>query len=125
MGHLRATVWGPAEFVGLPPWWLVAEGLLVGLLGAGAIIGTTLYGAWTGRPALADGESGLVCAAAVALYVSLMGAGRALVGIVALLGVCLALHTAGRGRRGAGGTGSCAVRRGDIGRGGPAGGRRP
>jgi hypothetical protein len=93
MGHLRAAVWGPAEFVGLPPWWLVAEGLLVGLLGAGAIIGTTLYGAWTGRPALADGESGLVCAAAVALYVSLMGAGRALVGIVALLGVCLALQT--------------------------------
>ncbi len=93
MGHLRTSVWGPAEFVGLPPWWLVGEGLLAGLLGAAAIIVPTLYGAWTGRPALADGESGLVCAAALALYVALTGAGRALVGIVALLGVCLALQT--------------------------------
>ncbi|WP_234544894.1 hypothetical protein [Streptomyces shenzhenensis] len=90
--HLRATVWGPAEFVGLPPWWLVAEGLLAGLLTAGAVIGTTLYGAWTGRPSLADGEGGLACVAALALYLVFVGAGRALVGIVVLLGVCLALH---------------------------------
>ncbi|MEU9245421.1 hypothetical protein [Streptomyces sp. NPDC048385] len=90
--HLRATVWGPAEFVGLPPWWLVAEGLLAGLLTAGAVLGTTLYGAWTGRPSLADGEGGLACAAALALYLVFVGAGRALVGIVVLLGVCLALH---------------------------------
>lgn len=93
MTHLRATVWGPAEFVGLPPWWLVAEGVLAGVLTAGAAVGTTLYGAWTGRPSLADGEGGLACAVALALYLVSVGAGRALVGIVVLLGVCLALHT--------------------------------
>lgn len=93
MAHLRAMVWGPAEFVGLPPGRLVAKGVLAGLLGTEAIVGTTLFGAWTGRPALASGEAGLVCAAALALHLLLVGAGRALVGITALLGVCLALHT--------------------------------
>jgi len=92
MAHLRASVWGPAEFVGRPPWWLAAEGALAGVLGAGAIVGTTLYGAWTGRPSLADGEAGLVCAGALAVYLSFVGAGRALVGIAALLGMCLALQ---------------------------------
>lgn len=90
--YLRTSVWGPAEFVGRPPWWLVGEGLLAGVLGAGAIVGATLFGAWTGRPALADGEAGLVCAGALALYLSFAGAGRALIGIAALLGVCLALQ---------------------------------
>lgn len=31
MAHLRSTVWRPAEFVRLPPRWLVGEGLLAGL----------------------------------------------------------------------------------------------
>lgn len=93
MTHLRTMVWGPAEFVGLPPWWLVGEGLFVGLFGAVSIMGATLFGAWTGRPSLADGEAGLICAAALALYLSLVGAGRALVGAAAVLGACLALHT--------------------------------
>ncbi|MET8945823.1 hypothetical protein ABZX30_20120 [Streptomyces sp. NPDC004542] len=92
MAHLRTAVWGPAEFVGLPPWWLVGEGLLVGALGAVAIVGTTLFGAWTGRPSLADGAAGLVCVAALTLYLCLVGAGRALVGIAALLGAHLALQ---------------------------------
>ncbi|WP_406164642.1 hypothetical protein [Streptomyces sp. NBC_00996] len=92
MAHLRTSVWGPAEFVGLPPRWLVGEGILAGTLGAGAILGATLFGAWTGRPSLADGEAGMVCAGALALYLSFVGAGRALVGIAALLGVCLALQ---------------------------------
>ncbi|MEW1642393.1 hypothetical protein [Streptomyces sp. NPDC091219] len=92
MQHLRGTVWGPAEFVGLPPRWLVAEGILVAILGVVAIIGTSLFGAWTGRPSLADGEGGLVCAAAVGLYLSLVRAGRALVGVAVLLGACLALQ---------------------------------
>lgn len=92
MVHLRTAVWGPAEFVGLPPRRLVGEGLLVGALGAVAIVGTTLFGAWTGSPSLAAGEAGLVCAAALALYLVVVGAGRALVGIAALLGVCLALQ---------------------------------
>ncbi|MFE6622899.1 hypothetical protein [Streptomyces sp. NPDC057740] len=90
--HLRASVWGPAEFVGLPPWRLVGEGLLLGFLGAAAIVGTTVVGAWHGMPALADGEIGLVCAVAVALYLCLVRAGRALIGIVAVLGVCFALQ---------------------------------
>ncbi|MEU9207750.1 hypothetical protein AB0D27_07285 [Streptomyces sp. NPDC048415] len=93
MAHLRSTVWGPAEFVGLPPWWLVGEGLLAGTLGAAVIVGTAVGGAWYGHPQLADGEAGLVCAAALAVYLCVVRAGRALVGIVALLGVCLAFQT--------------------------------
>ncbi|MGQ4475746.1 hypothetical protein [Streptomyces sp. SAS_276] len=92
MAHLRSTVWGPAEFVGLPPRRLVGEGLLAGALGAAVIIATALFGAWTGRPSLADGEAGLACTLALALYLSVVGAGRALVATVALLGACLALQ---------------------------------
>ncbi|MDF3301726.1 hypothetical protein [Streptomyces tropicalis] len=90
--HLRATVWGPAEFVGLPPRWLVVEGMLAGVAATSAIIGTAVVGALTGVPVLADGEAGLVCAAALGLYLSVVGAGRALVGVAALLGACLALQ---------------------------------
>ncbi|MGW5093829.1 hypothetical protein ACWEQ1_12335 [Streptomyces nodosus] len=92
MAHLRTTVWGPAEFVGLPPRRLVVEGVIAGTLGAGAILGTALLGAWTGTPWLTDGRAGLVCAVLLVLYLSLVGAGRALIGIVALLAVCLAVH---------------------------------
>lgn len=92
MAHLRSTVWGPAEFVGAPPWWLVRKGLLVGLLGAGTIVCATLFGAWTGTPSLADGEAGLVCAAVLTLYLIAVRAGRAPAGIVAVLGVFLALQ---------------------------------
>ncbi|WP_244187837.1 hypothetical protein [Streptomyces regalis] len=92
MAHLRTSVWGPAEFVGLPPWWLVGEGLLAGSLGAVAIVGTAVVGAWYGLPALAAGEAGLVCAVALVLYLGMVRAGRALVGLVAVLAVCLALQ---------------------------------
>ncbi|MEU2716307.1 hypothetical protein [Streptomyces sp. NPDC007205] len=92
MSHGRTTVWGPAEFVGLPPGWLVVEGVLAGAVATAAIVGTALFGAWSGRPSLADGEAGLVCGAALALYLTSVGAGRARVGITALLGVCLALQ---------------------------------
>ncbi|MET9967771.1 hypothetical protein ABZZ80_18045 [Streptomyces sp. NPDC006356] len=92
MAHLRSTVWGPAEFVGPPPWWLVGEGVVAGVLGAASIVGAALFGAWTGRPALADGEAGVVCALALVVYLLLVGAGRALVGVVAVLGLCLALQ---------------------------------
>ncbi|MER5468123.1 hypothetical protein ABZX90_17725 [Streptomyces sp. NPDC002935] len=90
--HLRSTVWGPAEFVGLPPRWLAGEGILVGILGAGSIVGAGVVGDWTGVPALASGEAGLVCAGVLVLHLVLVRAGRALVGIVAVLGVCLALQ---------------------------------
>ncbi|MET8567556.1 hypothetical protein [Streptomyces sp. NPDC004783] len=90
--HLRATVWGPAEFAGLPPRQLVAEGVLIGTLSVGAVVGVTFVGAWTGMPVLANGEAGLVCAAAPLIHLVTVRAGRALVGIAAVLAVCLALH---------------------------------
>lgn len=92
MAHMRSMVWGPAEFVGLPPRWLMVEGILAGTLGAGAIVGTTVVGVWTGRSSLANGEAGLACAVALVLYLLLVRAGRALVGIVAVIAACLALQ---------------------------------
>ncbi|MFR9794878.1 hypothetical protein ACL02U_03095 [Streptomyces sp. MS06] len=92
MDHVRASVWGPAEFVGPPPLRLLVEGLLTGTLGAGVIIGVAVGGAWNGAPVLADGEAGLVCALALAVHLTAVRAGRALIGIVLVLGVCLALH---------------------------------
>ncbi|MFI1358070.1 hypothetical protein ACH4TV_31470 [Streptomyces sp. NPDC020898] len=92
MTHLRSMVWGPAEFVGLPPRWLAAEGLVAGCVAAGAIVGVTIVGAWYGISGLADGEGGLVCAVALALYLRVRRAGRALIAVVALLGSCLALQ---------------------------------
>lgn len=91
--QVRTAVWGPAEYVGLPPRWLLVEGVLVGVLAATAIVGVGTAGVWTGHPALAAGEGGLVIAAALTVYLIITGAGRALVGIAAALGVCLALLT--------------------------------
>ncbi|MET8102140.1 hypothetical protein ABZV29_37765 [Streptomyces sp. NPDC005236] len=89
---MRSTVWGPAEFVGWPPRRLVGEGILAGTLGAGSIVGAGVAGDRTGMPVLASGEAGLVCAGVLVLHLVLLRAGRALVGIVAVLGVCLALQ---------------------------------
>ncbi|MFG3105142.1 hypothetical protein [Streptomyces tendae] len=86
-------VWGPAEFTGLPPRWLIGEGLFAGVLGSGLIVGSGVFGAWTGESAFAAGEVGLVCALGLVLYLLLVRAGRAMVGIVAVLAVGLALHT--------------------------------
>ncbi|MFG2452511.1 hypothetical protein ACGFSG_24300 [Streptomyces sp. NPDC048512] len=86
-------MWGPAEFVGLPPRWLVAEGLLAGALGVAATAGAGAAGVWTGWTVFADGEAGLVCAGALAVYLAFVRAGRALVGIVAAIGACLAVQT--------------------------------
>lgn len=93
MAHLRARVWGPAEFMGLPPWRLVGQGVLVGLLGAGGIVGAGALGMWSGPPALASGEAGIAVACVLALYLLAVQAGRAFVGLVLVLGVCLALAT--------------------------------
>ncbi|MEU0383598.1 hypothetical protein [Streptomyces chartreusis] len=115
--RLRSMVWGPPEFVGPPPLRLTAKGFLAGALAAGAIVGSTVAGAWYGIPGPATGECGLVCAALLVLYLCGVRAGRALVGVVAVLAVCLALHApqAAAGfvlaERGAGG-----VRGGDLGR---------
>ena len=74
MSHLRTTVWGPAEFVGLPPRRLLAEGLFAGILTAGAIICVGAAGVWTGRPALVSGEAGLAVAVALGVYLLVTGA---------------------------------------------------
>lgn len=92
MTHVRAVVWGPAEFVGFPPWRLVGKGLLAGTLGVAFIVGSTVVGAWYGLPVLARGEAALVGVGALCLYLGLVRAGRALIGMVAVLGVCLALQ---------------------------------
>ncbi|MEU0215337.1 hypothetical protein ABZ281_09490 [Streptomyces sp. NPDC006265] len=93
MVRLRSMVWGPAEFVGPPPFRMTAKGLLAGGLAAVAIVGSTVAGAWYGIPGPAAGEGGLVCAALLVLYLCGVRAGRALIGIVAVLAVCLALET--------------------------------
>ena len=90
MEHLRTVLWGPAEFVGVPgP--LLAEGLLAGSTAAAAIVGAGFAGMWGGPPTLVTGEPGLVVAAALVLYLVILRAGRVLVGLVAVLGACLAL----------------------------------
>ncbi|MFF4473765.1 hypothetical protein ACFYZ3_29885 [Streptomyces sp. NPDC001599] len=86
-------VWGPAEFTGLPPRMLIGEGLCAGVLGTGLITGAGFFGAWTGKSAFAAGDVGLMCALGLVLYLLLVRAGRAMVGIVAVLAVGLALHT--------------------------------
>lgn len=91
--HVRAMVWGPAEFTGLPPRMLIVEGLCAGVLGTGLITGAGFFGAWTGKSAFAAGDVGLMCALGLVLYLLLVRAGRAMVGIVAVLAVGLALHT--------------------------------
>ncbi|MGW6543139.1 hypothetical protein ACWGBH_09825 [Streptomyces massasporeus] len=93
MVRLRSMVWGPAEFVGPPPFRLTAKGALAGCLAAVAIIGSAIAGAWYGIPGPAAGEGGLVCAALLVLYLCGVRAGRALIGITAVLAVCLALET--------------------------------
>ncbi|MEU4167173.1 hypothetical protein AB0F46_09825 [Streptomyces sp. NPDC026665] len=70
----------------------MGEGLLVGVLGAGSIVGAGVAGDRTGEPVLVSGEAGLVCAGILVLHLVRLRAGRALVGIVAALGVCLALQ---------------------------------
>lgn len=92
MARLRSMVWGPAEFVGPPRLRLTVKGILVGCLAAVGVIGSTVAGAWYGIPGLAAGEGGLVCAALLVVYLCGVRAGRALVGVVAMLAVCLAFR---------------------------------
>ncbi|MFC8086017.1 hypothetical protein [Streptomyces sp. NPDC057340] len=72
---------------------LIVEGLCAGVLGTGLITGAGFFGAWTGKSAFAAGDVGLMCALGLVLYLLLVRAGRAMVGIVAVLAVGLALHT--------------------------------
>ncbi|MCX4854961.1 hypothetical protein [Streptomyces canus] len=92
MSHLRGTVWGPAEFVGPPPRRLTVQAILGGCATAGAVIGSAVAGTWYGISWLADGEAGVACVALSVLHLCVVRAGRALVGITAVLGMCLAFQ---------------------------------
>ncbi|MFI1677339.1 hypothetical protein [Streptomyces sp. NPDC020607] len=88
--HLRSALWGPAEFIGVPG-RLLAKGLSAGGATAAVIIGAAFAGMWGYPRGLATGELGLVVVAALALYLAVLRAGRVLIGLVAVLGACLAL----------------------------------
>ncbi|CAM5637144.1 MULTISPECIES: hypothetical protein [Streptomyces] len=92
MARLRAMVWGPAEFVGAPPRRTLLQGVLAGGAAVSVTVGSTVAGAWYGNTSLAAGEGGLGSAALLVAYLCWKRAGRALVGAVAVLAVCLALH---------------------------------
>jgi type II secretory pathway pseudopilin PulG len=88
---VRAVLWGPAEYPGRPPVWLVREGVVVGLLGTLCVVGCAAVARLAGVPAARAGAGGVVCALALTLYLLVVRAGRVLVGAVAVLGVLLAL----------------------------------
>ena len=88
-GHLRSVLWGPAEFIGIPG-RLLAEGLSAGGATAAVIVGSAFAGMWGGPWGLVTGELGLTVAAALVLYLVVLRAGRVLIGVVAVLGACLA-----------------------------------
>jgi hypothetical protein len=88
---MRAVLWGPAEYPGRPPLWLVREGVVVGLLGTFCVIGCAAAFRLSGVPAMRAGADGVVCALALTLYLLVVRAGRVLVGAVTVLGVLLAL----------------------------------
>ncbi|WP_020133833.1 hypothetical protein [Streptomyces sp. 351MFTsu5.1] len=89
VAYLRSTVWGPAEFVGLPPRRLTARAVLTGGAAVYAVVGCAVAGSWYGISWLADGEAGLLCVALLILHLCVRRAGRALVGVAAVLGMCL------------------------------------
>ncbi|MEV2243426.1 hypothetical protein [Streptomyces sp. NPDC049970] len=89
--HFRSTLWGPAEFVGVPGAGILTRGLAVGFLGVTLITGAGVLGMWAGPSALRSGEAGLVLVAALVLYLAVLRAGRILIGLVGVLGMCLAL----------------------------------
>ncbi|MEU0298717.1 hypothetical protein ABZ252_04455 [Streptomyces sp. NPDC006175] len=80
---------------------------MVGLLGGVLVTGAGAMGMWAGPVFLRSGEAGLVLVAALVLYLTALRAGRILVGLVGVLGACLAfaapqtaagLAMAGRGQ---------------------------
>ncbi|MFE0130997.1 hypothetical protein ACFWY6_05350 [Streptomyces sp. NPDC059037] len=87
--HLRSVLWGPAEFIGIPG-RLLAEGLAVGGATAVVIVGSAFAVMWGGPRGLVTGELGLTVVAALVLYLMVLRAGRVLIGLVAVLGACLA-----------------------------------
>jgi hypothetical protein len=86
---------------------IVTHGLVVGILGVTLVTGAGFLGMWAGPAAFRSGETGLVLVAVLVLYLTALRAGRILIGLVGVLGMCLALAApqaaagvalAGRGR---------------------------
>ncbi|MCZ4606908.1 hypothetical protein O3S80_24745 [Streptomyces sp. Lzd4kr] len=84
----RALMWGPANFIGMPPRRLLVEGVITGVGLSGLIAGSAVAGALTGHrlPALV---AGIVIALGTAVYLFFTNAGRVLLVAVALLGAVL------------------------------------
>lgn len=93
-GHLRGRLWGPAEFIGIPG-RLFVTGVVAGSAAAALVVGTALAGMWGGPRELITGEAGLAAVAALAAYLVVLRAGRVLIGLVAVLGTCLAFMAPG------------------------------
>lgn len=88
----RAMMWGPANFAGFPPRGLVIEGLLIGLLATGAVVGANVAGSFSDH--VATGRiSAAVVLAIVAIYLLRTNAGRVLVVLVLALGAALTWST--------------------------------
>ncbi|UUN31004.1 hypothetical protein KK483_03875 [Streptomyces sp. FIT100] len=66
---------------------MVAEGLAVGLVGAVVIAGPGVAGTLAGSAMLRTGEAGVVVALGLVLFLGVIGAGRAFLGVIAVLGV--------------------------------------
>ncbi|MFE6888065.1 hypothetical protein [Streptomyces sp. NPDC057694] len=88
---MRTILWGPAEFVGVPR-QLMIRGLLAGSMMVAATVGLGFAGMWRGPASLDTRELGLVVVAALVLYLMALRAGRILIGLVAVLGICLAFQ---------------------------------
>ncbi|MER7172408.1 hypothetical protein [Streptomyces mesophilus] len=91
-----------------PPLWLRIEGITVALVGPLAVIGCTVAAVLAGLPSSKAVAAGVVAVLALTLYLFVTRAGRLISGIVAGLGIALALVVpqaateltlAGRGER--------------------------
>ncbi|NGO81458.1 hypothetical protein G6045_38240 [Streptomyces sp. YC504] len=91
-----------------PPLWLRIEGIAVALVGTLAVIGCTVAAVLAGLPSSKAVAAGVVAVLALTLYLLVTRAGRLISGVVAGLGIALAmvvpqaateLTLAGRGER--------------------------
>ncbi|WP_240800713.1 MULTISPECIES: hypothetical protein [Streptomyces] len=88
---LGATLWGAAAYSGRPPGWLVAEGVVVGAAGCATVAAPGVAGTLLGSDVLRSGDVGIMVALGLVVFLLFLRAGRALVGPIAVLGVCWAV----------------------------------
>ncbi|TLQ48673.1 hypothetical protein FEF34_35450 [Streptomyces marianii] len=69
----------------------MAEGIAVGVVGSAVIAGPGVAGTLLGSTVLQTGEAGMLVALGLVVFLLCMRAGRALVGPIAVLGVCWAV----------------------------------